>query len=538
MTWPAASPKGATGPVGHRPLLRHARSCACRRGTARAGRRRSPSRSATAGRRRGRERVRGPQLRRPPRRRSSELGRVLRPGGRLALLEVGEPRAPARAPRPPRLVHPCRAGARSAFVRRRRLPVPAPLGRLPSLFRRPSWACSTLPASPRSATIPSAAASLSVSPRPGRARGRAHDPATRTAFATPLRRSTPAAGLACGATPTRPGGSSSVTGSASSASAPRPRSSSPAASRNPPRPGRAVAELGIDPPPLTHSSGGRRRPGRGRPRAGARWRLVRFAFDRCAETRAGRARADRGRAGPAGGRRSCVVGSPERVADLLEQPARASSPARDRSEPARSARRVPPRLGPAAPGLLGPRQRGAGRDRSGRLDKLVLAREVTVHANRPFRQADLVGRLRALHPSCTTFAIDGFIGATPELLDRPQRCADRLGSPRGHRGAQRGPGRRPQGRGGPARVGQGALRAPGRRRRDHLAALAPGRRASRGARRARHPRAAQREPPRHLDLRRPRQASTAATRAPSSSSACFIPPRRWRVRPSIWPSTT
>lgn len=55
---------------------------------------------------------------------------------------------------------------------------------------------------------------------------------------------------------------------------------------------------------------------------------------------------------------------------------------------------------------------------SGRLDKVVLAREVTVHANRPLRQADLLGRLRALHPSCAAFAIDGFIGATPELLLR------------------------------------------------------------------------------------------------------------------------
>jgi menaquinone-specific isochorismate synthase len=55
---------------------------------------------------------------------------------------------------------------------------------------------------------------------------------------------------------------------------------------------------------------------------------------------------------------------------------------------------------------------------SGRLDKVVLAREVTVHANRALRQADLVGRLRALHPSCATFAIDGFIGASPELLIR------------------------------------------------------------------------------------------------------------------------
>ncbi len=54
--------------------------------------------------------------------------------------------------------------------------------------------------------------------------------------------------------------------------------------------------------------------------------------------------------------------------------------------------------------------------RSGTLDKLVLAREVTVRANRPLRQSDLLGRLRALHPSCLAFALDGFIGATPELL--------------------------------------------------------------------------------------------------------------------------
>ncbi len=55
---------------------------------------------------------------------------------------------------------------------------------------------------------------------------------------------------------------------------------------------------------------------------------------------------------------------------------------------------------------------------SGRLAKVVLAREVTVHANRPFRQADLLGRLRALHPSCTAFAVEGFLGASPELLIR------------------------------------------------------------------------------------------------------------------------
>ena len=64
--------------------------------------------------------------------------------------------------------------------------------------------------------------------------------------------------------------------------------------------------------------------------------------------------------------------------------------------------------------------------RSGRLDKVVMAREVRVEANRPFRQADLLERLRALHPSCTTFALAGFVGATPELLIR--RTADEIES--------------------------------------------------------------------------------------------------------------
>lgn len=56
--------------------------------------------------------------------------------------------------------------------------------------------------------------------------------------------------------------------------------------------------------------------------------------------------------------------------------------------------------------------------RSGRFDKVVLARQVTVVANRPFAKADLIERLRSLHPSCLTFSVDGFIGASPELLVR------------------------------------------------------------------------------------------------------------------------
>ncbi|HUY05902.1 MAG TPA: isochorismate synthase [Acidimicrobiales bacterium] len=53
-----------------------------------------------------------------------------------------------------------------------------------------------------------------------------------------------------------------------------------------------------------------------------------------------------------------------------------------------------------------------------RLKKVVLAREVVINADRPFLQHELLGRLRALHPSCLSFAIHGFVGATPELLLR------------------------------------------------------------------------------------------------------------------------
>jgi menaquinone-specific isochorismate synthase len=52
----------------------------------------------------------------------------------------------------------------------------------------------------------------------------------------------------------------------------------------------------------------------------------------------------------------------------------------------------------------------------GTLDKVVLAREVAVRANRPFARRELLLRLRQLHPSCATFAIGGFLGASPELL--------------------------------------------------------------------------------------------------------------------------
>ncbi len=59
----------------------------------------------------------------------------------------------------------------------------------------------------------------------------------------------------------------------------------------------------------------------------------------------------------------------------------------------------------------------------GELDKVVLAREVLIRANRAFQQPDLLNRLRALHPSCFAFALDGFVGASPELLCRRRGLA-------------------------------------------------------------------------------------------------------------------
>jgi menaquinone-specific isochorismate synthase len=52
----------------------------------------------------------------------------------------------------------------------------------------------------------------------------------------------------------------------------------------------------------------------------------------------------------------------------------------------------------------------------GDVDKVVLARAVEVTADGPLVVADVLRRLIALFPSCTTFSIDHFVGASPELL--------------------------------------------------------------------------------------------------------------------------
>lgn len=62
----------------------------------------------------------------------------------------------------------------------------------------------------------------------------------------------------------------------------------------------------------------------------------------------------------------------------------------------------------------------------GALGKVVLARRVTVRANRPFVIPDVLSRLRALYPTCMIFRIGGFLGASPELLI--ERYGDRVAS--------------------------------------------------------------------------------------------------------------
>ncbi len=53
---------------------------------------------------------------------------------------------------------------------------------------------------------------------------------------------------------------------------------------------------------------------------------------------------------------------------------------------------------------------------AGELEKVVLARELVVRTNHPVDTALIVDRLRAAYPAAIVFSIDGFVGASPELL--------------------------------------------------------------------------------------------------------------------------
>ncbi|MFL6206943.1 MAG: isochorismate synthase MenF [Acidimicrobiales bacterium] len=53
---------------------------------------------------------------------------------------------------------------------------------------------------------------------------------------------------------------------------------------------------------------------------------------------------------------------------------------------------------------------------AGGLSKVVLAREVLVEADVPFDRSVVLERLRRAYPGCFLFHVDGFLGASPELL--------------------------------------------------------------------------------------------------------------------------
>jgi isochorismate synthase len=62
--------------------------------------------------------------------------------------------------------------------------------------------------------------------------------------------------------------------------------------------------------------------------------------------------------------------------------------------------------------------------RGGRARKVVLARAVEVVTDRPLQPAVLLGQLRRSYPASHLFSVDGFVGATPELL--VSRSGDRV----------------------------------------------------------------------------------------------------------------
>ena len=54
--------------------------------------------------------------------------------------------------------------------------------------------------------------------------------------------------------------------------------------------------------------------------------------------------------------------------------------------------------------------------RDGAAEKVVLARAITVETEAPLSQQSVIDLLRATYPSCMVYAVDGFVGASPELL--------------------------------------------------------------------------------------------------------------------------
>lgn len=62
--------------------------------------------------------------------------------------------------------------------------------------------------------------------------------------------------------------------------------------------------------------------------------------------------------------------------------------------------------------------RAVGRIEAGEVEKVVLARDYAVWSKHPFDPRRILRRLHERFPECYTFAVDGLVGASPELLVR------------------------------------------------------------------------------------------------------------------------
>ncbi len=115
-----------------------------------------------------------------------------------------------------------------------------------------------------------------------------------------------------------------------------------------------------------------------------------------------------------------LAGNVPGVSDAVESTVR--GPAGDRSngddteavDPDDGSFRVDPVLPPAV--WCDRVDTAVARLRAGDLRKVVLAREVTVRAGGRIDRGAVLERLRDTYPGCMLFAVDGFVGASPELL--------------------------------------------------------------------------------------------------------------------------
>ena len=104
------------------------------------------------------------------------------------------------------------------------------------------------------------------------------------------------------------------------------------------------------------------------------------------------------------------------VDDALDRARAVAGGAGDRAEPAEPARFD--LRSSLAPEVWRDEVVAAARDRirSGQLDKVVLARELVLETDQPIRPEAVIAALADTFPAAIVFNVDGFLGASPELL--------------------------------------------------------------------------------------------------------------------------